>query len=160
MSFLASSFLTIAPHKPCEGTTSVGGPEAFTWAQVLRRLATKWGYREASMPVQSERVWGLLAAMEPWCMLPALQWSRVRGRSFRKEAAKNKRQRDGIGCSDFPQEEGVCISLVTTGNVSHFFKKVNLCFILDIFWIFSLKCRLLFFWVTQLLTFECKTVFP
>lgn len=46
-------------------------------------------------------------------MLPALQWSRVRRRSFRKEAAKNKRQRDGIGCSGFPKEEGVCIGLVT-----------------------------------------------
>lgn len=36
----------------------VGGPEIFTRTQVLRRLATKWGYREASKPVHRASVCG------------------------------------------------------------------------------------------------------
>lgn len=44
-----------SPQLPWGG---VGGPEIFTWTQVLRRLATKWGYREASKPVHRASVCG------------------------------------------------------------------------------------------------------
>lgn len=76
-------------------------------------------------------------------MLPALQWSRVRRRSFRKEAAKNKRQRDGIGCSGFPQEEGVCIGLVTNRECFFIISITKICVLSRIF--LDILCKMQIF---------------
>lgn len=54
--FFINYFFLQSPQLSLGG--GVGGPEIFTRTQVLRRLATKWGYREASKPVHRASVCG------------------------------------------------------------------------------------------------------
>lgn len=92
----------------------VGGPWNFYPNPGSPALGNQMGATENHLSQFTERACvGISHCHGPLMHAPRAQWSCNRRRSFREEAAKNKRQRDGIGCSVLKGGGSVASGLVT-----------------------------------------------